>query len=56
VSDGTVTVDVDQREKARTHALIDDLRALPAEAAWVEFKENNSDPEMIGKRGLKVAL
>lgn len=37
------------REEARMRALIDDLRALPAEAAWVEFKENNADPELIGK-------
>lgn len=35
---------------ARDIALIDELRALPAEAAWVEFKGNNTDPEMIGKR------
>ena len=34
---------------ARTLALTDDLRALPAETPWVEFKENNSDPQMIGK-------
>jgi predicted HTH transcriptional regulator len=34
---------------ARTLALIDDLRKLPAETAWVEFKENNSDAEMIGR-------
>lgn len=34
---------------ARQVALIDDLRALPAEANWVEFKENNNDAEMIGK-------
>lgn len=33
----------------RTLALIDDLRNLPAETAWIEFKENNSDPQMIGK-------
>jgi len=33
----------------RVLALIDDLRRLPAETAWVEFKENNSDPDMIGK-------
>ncbi len=33
---------------ARTLALIDDLRALPSETSWVEFKENNSDPQMIG--------
>jgi len=34
----------------RDVALIDDLRALPAETVWLEFKSNNSDPEMIGKR------
>ncbi|PZU14387.1 MAG: MloB [Citromicrobium sp.] len=36
-------------EHTRQLALIDDLRALPAEANWVEFKENNDDAEMIGK-------
>jgi len=35
---------------ARDIALIDELRALPAETTWVEFKGNNSDPDMIGKR------
>ncbi|MDD2713956.1 ATP-binding protein [Malikia spinosa] len=34
----------------RDITLIDELRALPAEAAWVEFKGNNTDPEMIGVR------
>jgi ATP-dependent DNA helicase RecG len=33
----------------RTLAIIDDLRKLPAEAPWVEFKENNPDGQMIGK-------
>ena len=33
----------------RTLALIDELRQLPAETAWVEFKENNTDAQMIGK-------
>lgn len=33
----------------RTLALIDDLRRLPAETPWVEFKENNTDAVMIGK-------
>ncbi len=27
----------------RDIALIDDLRALPAETAWVEFKHENTD-------------
>lgn len=31
-----------------TLALINDLRALPAETAWVEFKENNAAPQTIG--------
>ena len=31
-------------------ALIDDLRTLPAETEWVEFKHNNADPAQIGKR------
>lgn len=34
----------------RDVALIDQLRAAPAETPWLEFKGNNSDPEMIGKR------
>ena len=33
----------------RVRALIDDLRALPAETAWVEFKENKADAQTIGK-------
>lgn len=35
---------------ARTLALVDELLSLPAETNWVEFKENNADAEMIGKR------
>ena len=34
----------------RDIALVDELRSLPAETAWVEFKGNNTDPDMIGKR------
>lgn len=34
---------------ARNRALVDDLTALPAETSWAEFKENNADPERIGK-------
>jgi ATP-dependent DNA helicase RecG len=33
----------------RTLALIGDLLSLPAETSWVEFKENNASPQMIGK-------
>lgn len=35
---------------ARDIALIDQLCAEPAETSWLEFKGNNADPEMIGKR------
>ena len=34
---------------ARLLALIDDLRAYPAETTWLEFKENNTDPRVIGR-------
>ncbi len=34
----------------RDISLVDELRALPAETPWVEFKGNNTDPDMIGKR------
>ncbi len=34
----------------RDIALIDQLRAEPVETPWLEFKRNNTDPEMIGKR------
>lgn len=33
----------------RTRRLVDDLRAKPAETAWIEFKENNADGPLIGK-------
>jgi ATP-dependent DNA helicase RecG len=33
----------------RTLALIDDLRALPAETPWAEFKRNNIDPHKLGE-------
>ncbi|WP_129774758.1 ATP-binding protein [Peristeroidobacter soli] len=31
------------------HALLDRLIAERAESAWLEFKQNNGDPEMIGR-------
>lgn len=34
----------------RSLALVNDLRALPAECAWMEFKKNNTDAAMIGVR------
>ena len=33
----------------RRVALVDDLRKLPAETEWVEFKNSNADPQRIGK-------
>ena len=33
----------------RTIALIDDLLALPAETAWAEFKQDNTDPRRMGR-------
>ena len=33
----------------RTIALIENLRALPAETVWAEFKQDNADPQLIGK-------
>lgn len=38
-----------ERQLERTRKLIDDLRARPAETAWIEFKENNADAPLIGK-------
>jgi predicted HTH transcriptional regulator len=35
--------------QARFAALIDDLRALPAETTWVEFKANNMDADRMGR-------
>ena len=29
--------------------LVNELRKLPNETQWVEFKHNNYDPHMIGK-------
>jgi hypothetical protein len=29
-------------------ALVNELRRLPLETEWVEFKRNNYDPNMIG--------
>ena len=31
------------------NGLVDELRKLPAETPWVEFKENNTNPEDIGE-------
>ncbi len=37
------------RNTARLIALIQKFAAQPGESEWVEFKENNHDPEMIGE-------
>lgn len=31
-------------------SLVEELRKLPHETEWLEFKHNNSDPDMIGER------
>lgn len=36
-------------EHPRTHILIGDLLKSPAETPWLEFKDSNTDAEMIGK-------
>lgn len=36
--------------EARDIALVDELRGLSAETPWLEFKGNNTDPDIIGKR------
>ncbi|HXK50758.1 MAG TPA: ATP-binding protein [Clostridiales bacterium] len=35
--------------KEEFETLINELRALPKECEWVEFKENNSEPDLIGE-------
>ncbi|KWA38057.1 transcriptional regulator [Burkholderia multivorans] len=34
----------------RDIALVDELRSHTSECQWLEFKQNNTEPEMIGKR------
>ena len=36
--------------EARDIVLVDELRGLSAETPWLEFKGNNTDPDVIGKR------
>lgn len=36
--------------KAYLQSLVKELQKLPCETEWLEFKHNNSDPEMIGER------
>jgi ATP-dependent DNA helicase RecG len=42
-------------EEARWVALLDDLRKLPAETNWVEFKADNVDPDRIGRTAAALA-
>jgi len=36
-------------EQKELEILIEELRALPQEREWVEFKENNYNPQLIGE-------
>jgi hypothetical protein len=36
--------------------LINELRKLPIETPWVEFKHNNYDPKMIGQKNVDVPI
>lgn len=38
-----------ERDGAYWAGLVNELRKLPAETSWVEFKHNNDDPEMVGE-------
>jgi ATP-dependent DNA helicase RecG len=38
------------KNHSRLIALVDELRALPDETEWVEFKKDNINPEVVGKR------
>jgi ATP-dependent DNA helicase RecG len=37
------------RDEGYLRSLLEELRKLPKETGWVEFKHNNADPEMIGE-------
>lgn len=37
------------RDEGYLRGLLTELRKLPKETGWVEFKHNNKDPEMIGE-------
>jgi predicted HTH transcriptional regulator len=38
------------RDPAYLESLVRELVKLPAETSWVQFKANNTDPQMIGER------
>ena len=40
---------MEPRDPEYLRDLVNELRALPSETEWVEFKVNNTDPEMIGE-------
>lgn len=40
---------MDWNNQAELIALVDRLRTLPGESEWVEFKENNADPNEVGE-------
>lgn len=40
---------IPQRDAKYLANLVDNLRRLPYETEWVEFKKNNADPRMIGE-------
>lgn len=40
---------IPQRDAQYLTNLVDNLRRLPSETEWVEFKENNTAPQMIGE-------
>lgn len=44
-----------QSEQARDYDLVGELLSLNRETEWVEFKENNDDPELIAKISCAVA-
>lgn len=39
-----------KKDITQLHILLEELLKLPKENEWVEFKDSNSDPEMIGQR------
>jgi predicted HTH transcriptional regulator len=43
-------IEMESAPQARWIALVNDLRAEPAESPWIEFKSRDLNPEMIGKR------
>jgi hypothetical protein len=40
---------MNDRDKQYYTSLVNELRKLPSETEWVEFKVNNDDPAMVGE-------